>query len=89
MWLSGLRTQLLSMRMQIRSLASLSGLRIQHSDGVAVAVAQAGSCSSDSTPSLGTSISQRCYPKNKEINNNNNRLVLCTSNPVSQYSQIN
>ena len=30
---------------------------------VAVAVAVAGSCSSDSTPSLGTSICHRCGPK--------------------------
>ena len=54
------------MRMQIRSLGSLSGLRIQRFHElwyrlqtqlkacVAVAVAWAGSCSSDSTPSLGT-----------------------------------
>ena len=28
LWLSGLRTQLVSMRMRVRSLASLSGLRI-------------------------------------------------------------
>ena len=53
------------MRTQVPSLASLSGLRIQcrcscgvgHRlvttvTGVAVAVAQAGSCNSDSTPSL-------------------------------------
>ena len=31
LWLSGLRTQLVSMRTQVRSLASLSGLRIRHS----------------------------------------------------------
>ena len=30
LWLSGLRTQLVSMRMQVRPLASLSGLRIWH-----------------------------------------------------------
>ena len=30
-WLSGLRIELVSMRMRVRSLASLSGLRIQHS----------------------------------------------------------
>ena len=30
MWLSRLRTQLVSMRMRVRALASLSGLRIQH-----------------------------------------------------------
>ena len=30
------------------------------------AVAKAGSCSSNSTPSLGTSICRRCSPKNKK-----------------------
>ena len=54
------------MRMRVRSLASLSGLRIsmamscgvesQVRHQVAVAVAQASSCSCDSTPSLGYSI---------------------------------
>ena len=34
--------------------------------GVAVAVVRAGSCSSDSTPSLGTSICLRCGSKRKE-----------------------
>ena len=60
------------MRTQVRSLASLSGLRIQHccelwyglqrqlGSGVAVALAWAGSYSSDLTPSLGTSIYRVC-----------------------------
>ena len=40
---------------------------------IAVSVAQAGSCGSNSTPSLGTSICHRCGPiKNKQSNNNNN-----------------
>ena len=55
-------------RLGIRSLVSLSGLRTWHccelwcrsqkqlGSGVAVAVAYASSCSSDKTPSLGTSI---------------------------------
>ena len=63
------------MRMQVRSLSSLSGLRIQccHElccrlqmglrSRVAVAVEEAGSCSSDSTPSLGTSKCHRYGPK--------------------------
>ena len=54
------------------------GLRIQHchelwcrsqrwlGSGIAVAVAQAGSCSSYSIPSLGTSICCRCSPKKKK-----------------------
>ena len=59
LWLSGLRTRLVSMRMRVGSLASLSGLRIQSCcklcyrsqtqlrSSVAVAVVYAGSCSSD------------------------------------------
>ena len=62
------------MRFQVQSLASLSGLRIQHclelwcglqmllGSGVAVA----GSCSSSSTPSLGTSICCGCSPKKQK-----------------------
>ena len=77
LWLSRLRIQLVFMRMQVPSLASLSGLRIQHCHelwwrsqtwlralvavavALALAMAVAGSCSSDSTPSLGTSICHR------------------------------
>ena len=62
------QTQLVSMKTWVRTLASLSGLRIQccHKlwctsqtqlvPGIAVAVAYISSFSSDSTPSLGTSI---------------------------------
>ena len=69
------RIQLVSMRMWVRSLASLTGLGIYHcSDlwcrlqmrlrsGVAVTVVKASSCSSDSTPSLGNSI---CCGKKKQ-----------------------
>jgi len=39
---------------------------MQLGSGVAVAVAQAGSCSSDLTPSLGTSICHGCGPKKTE-----------------------
>ena len=65
LWLSGLRTQLVAMRMQVQSLASLSGLRVWHChklqrrsqmllrSSIAVAVVQAGSCSSNSTPQPG------------------------------------
>ena len=64
--------QLGTMRLQVRSLALLSGLRIRYrhelwcrsqmqlGSGVAVVVAQAGSCSSDQTPGLGTSTCLRC-----------------------------
>ena len=67
--------QLGTMRWRVRSLASLSGLRIRccHELGcrsqvqlgsrVAVALAQAGGYSSDSTPRLGTSICRGYGPK--------------------------
>ena len=69
------RTRLISMRMQIGSPAPLSGLRIwccreqwcksQMGLGshIAVAVTVVGSCSSDWTFSLGTSICCRCGPE--------------------------
>ena len=41
-------------------------LQTRLGSSVAVAVAQADSCSSDLTPSLGTSICQRCGPKKKK-----------------------
>ena len=75
LWLHRLRTQLVSMRMQVRSLASCNGLRIQQCHeswcrsqtwfrcGIVVAVAVAYSYSSESTPSLRTSICQGCSPK--------------------------
>ena len=61
--------------MQVRPLALLSGLRIRGfrelwcrlqmrlGSSVAVAVAKASGCSSDSTPSLGTSMCHGCGPK--------------------------
>ena len=69
--------QLGTMRLQVRSLASLSGLRIQHccelwyrsqmrlGSCVAVTVAQASSCSSEETTSLGTFLG--CGPKKQKI----------------------
>ena len=75
MGLNGLRTQLVSMRTQVRSLATLSGLMIwrRHElhcrwqtwlgSGIDVAVVQAGSSSSNSTPSLGTSMCHSCGPE--------------------------
>ena len=62
---------------KIQSLTLLSGLRIERchelwcrsktrlGSCVAVAVAQASSCSSDWTPSLGASICRRCSPKRR------------------------
>ena len=52
--------RLVSMRRQVRSLASLSGL------GSRIAVAVAGSCSSDLTPSLGTSVCHGCSNKREK-----------------------
>ena len=46
------------MRLRVQSLASLNGMRTKHCCGCGV-----GSCSSDSTPSLGTSICLECSPK--------------------------
>ena len=69
-----------SMRIRVQPLALLSGSGIQNchklwcksqtwlGPHVAVAVAQAGSYSSDSTPSLGTSICCGCGPKEKKKN---------------------
>ena len=69
------KTQLVSMRMCIRSLALLNEIRIQCCcelwyrlqmwlrSHIVVAMVQAGSYSSTSTPSLGTSICLRYNPK--------------------------
>ena len=65
-----------TIRLQVPSLALLSGLRIwrccelwgrsQMQLGSGVAMAKAGSYSSDSTPSLGTSMCRRCRPKKEK-----------------------
>ena len=77
LWLSGLQTRLVSMRMWVWFLALFSGLRIQHCQelwcrsqtwlrsAIAVAVAVAGICSSDSTPSLGISICRKYSTEKK------------------------
>ena len=62
--------------MQVQSLASLSGLRIPHElwyrsqmwlgSCITVSVAQAGSCSFDSTLSLGTAICHGYSPKKQK-----------------------
>ena len=61
------------LRIWVQSLASLGGLRIQHCCQLwyrsqawlrsGMAVTQAGSCSSDSSPSLGTSMCCKCGPE--------------------------
>ena len=80
------RIWLVSMRMWVRSLPPLSGLRIWcccelwHRSQmwlgscVVVAVVQASSYSSDSTPSLGTSICLGCSPKKKKKKKNPSHL---------------
>ena len=72
------RIRLGTTRLQVRSLASLSGLRIQRcrelwcrwqmhlGSCIAVALVQAGSCTSHSTPGLGTSICRRGGPKKQK-----------------------
>ena len=82
-WRSGQRIRLGTMRLRVRSLPLLSGLTIRRcrelwcrlqtrlGSGVAVALAKAGGYSSDSTPSLGTSICRGSGPRNS--NNNNNK----------------
>ena len=67
-----LRTQVVSLRMQVRSLALLRNQRGQElccrsqtwlGFHIAVAIPQASGCSSDWTPSLGTSLCHGCGPK--------------------------
>ena len=73
--------RLRTMRLCVRSLASLRGLRIWHchgrwcrsqmqfGSGVAVAVVQASSCSSNWTPSLGTAgVALEKTKKKKKLN---------------------
>ena len=62
LWLSGSQTWLASMRTRVRSLALLRGLMIWHCHELWYR------CSSDSTPSLGTSICHGCvHPPRKKI----------------------
>ena len=73
-----------SLRMQVWSSALLSGLRIQHSHKLwcrsqiwlrsHIAV-QAGSCSSNSTPSQGTSICRRCGHKKRKKKESRNSYI--------------
>ena len=50
-------------------------LQTQLRSHVAVAVVQAGSCSSDLIPSLGTSTYRRCGPKTQKNKNKNNKYI--------------
>ena len=80
----------ISMRMQVRSLALLSQLtiqccselwyRLQMQPGSGVAVAQASSCISNSTPSPETSMCCRCSPeKKKKARKRNYKLISLTN----------
>ena len=78
LWLNGLRTQSVSMRIWVQSLAFLGELRIQRChelqrrswmrlrSDVAMGVVQASSCTSNLTGSLGNSICHRYSPKKKK-----------------------
>ena len=77
------------MRLRVRSVALLSGLRIQccHElwrrlqtrlgSCIAVAVAEASGYSSDETPSLGTSICHRCGPKKQKEKDKQTKTKVC------------
>ena len=88
------------MRLWLWSLASLSGLRIwryhdlwyrsqmQLRSCLAVAVRQPSNCSSDSTPSLGTSVCHGCGPRNqKKKRKKKNCSVFILLHVVVQFSQ--
>ena len=95
------RIRLGTMRLQVQSLTSLSGLRIwhccelwympqvRHRSCLAVAVAQAGNCSSDLIPSLGISICCRCSPKkqNKSIKYTLKKVKIKKKNPKKQNGE--
>ena len=72
LWLRGLRTQLVSMRMQIRSLALLSALRLQCCcelqcrSQIWLRSVHCCGCGSKLTPNLGTSTYHRCSPKKEK-----------------------
>ena len=88
------------MSLQVRSLASLSGLRIWHcrelwcrsqmqlGSGVAVALAEASSNSSDWTPSLGTSVCCRYGPKKTKKTKKKFKKSLTLSITCAKQSQF-
>ena len=92
--------QLVTMRLQVPSLALLSELRIWRCRGlwcrlqiqlrshVAEAVAQADGYSSDSTFSLGISTCHGCGPKKQNKNKNKNEVVLWSSHYGTTGSSV-
>ena len=87
------------MRTQVRSLASLSGLRVQHcselwcrsqtrfGSGVAVAVVEASRYSSNSAPSLGTSIGVGAALKRQQANKNKTKYVIQPLSRILWFSR--
>ena len=87
------------MRRRVRSLASLGGFRIQHcrelwgrsqmwlGSHVAVPVVWAVSCSSDSTPSLGTSICCGCGPKTTHTQKKTKKRNIIIENTGFHFTQ--
>ena len=76
MWLSGNKPQLVAMRIWVRLLASLTGLRIRRCHklcGVGrrfgLDPMYTGSCTSDLTLSLGIYLYHRCGPKKENSHN--------------------
>ena len=76
------------MRMQVRSLASLGGLRIRYCRELWCR-SQTRSYSSNSTPSLGTSISYQCGPKKPKKAGGRQRTKTCKQRAFgSGFTQI-
>ena len=74
------QTQRVSMRMWVPSLALISGLRIWHCCELWCRVQTrlgSGSCSSDSTPSPGTSLGRACGPKRPNKQTKDYRVPKC------------
>ena len=94
------RIRLVSMRMRVQSQALLSRSGIWHCCGlrcrsqtwlgsrVAMAVAFASSCSSDSTPSLGISICRGCSPQKQNNKKNKNKCIILTAVKMSLVENI-
>ena len=88
------------MRFWVRSLPSLSGLRVWHyfnlwcrsqtrlGSGIAVALVQAGSCSSDQTSSLGTSTYCRCGSKKTKTHTHTHKISHAPHSQPFCYSVV-
>ena len=88
------------MRTWVQSLALLSGVRIPHCSelwwrsqrklrsGVAVAMAVAGSWSSNSTPSPGTYICHRSGPKKQKKKKKKSQILVRLMKKIKQFDEI-